>query len=531
MLSPRPLTTLDLDTDQDETASFLALNQEVWQFLLAFLRMSTNFKFAFAEINFPPDSDTLITELMNHPDCDGIHFLVVNLDNPNLLFVLDELKKAVRNTQQKADKKTVLIVKGMEKSIGTNKDFPAVLTNLNYARDNFLLVLPYPILFLLPEYAVNRLAQFAPDFWSWTTANFKFQTTERVLNWAMQETSSDLTKNRVYAESEQIARIDLLERLLQEYPEDAVSTLPTRLEILEQLGTVYQSIRNFETAKKYLQQSLDISIELKDKQGEAIALHRLGSICSDLREFDEAILNLKKSLEINESIKNEQSTADNYHLLGYVSTRLREWNEAYNNYFYSLEVKKKSSDRYSQAVTYHQLGRVSQELRELDNALYYYHQALAIKVEFGDRYSQASTYHNLGQIAQELREWDDARHNYHQALAIYIQFGDVYSQASTYHQLGVVAQELKEWNDARYNYHQALAIKVKFGDLYSQASTYFQLGRLAEDADFLEDAIVNFIVALEILTEFRDEYWISITQSNLGRVRKQLGLSKAAAKE
>lgn len=273
MLSPRSLQTLDLDIDQDETASFFVLNQEIWQFLLAFLRMSTNFKIAFTEINFLPDNDILIAELINNSEFKNVQFLVVNLDDPGLLFVLDELKKVVVNIQQEPDKKLVLIVRGLEKSIGTNKDFPAVLTNLNYARDNFPVALPYPILFLLPEYAVTRLAQFAPDFWSWTTANFKFQMTEPVINWAMQETSSGLIKNRVYAESKQSARIDLLERLLQEYPESSSSTLHTRLEILGQLGASYQSTRNFETAKIYFQKSLELSIDLKDKQREANFLH------------------------------------------------------------------------------------------------------------------------------------------------------------------------------------------------------------------------------------------------------------------
>jgi tetratricopeptide (TPR) repeat protein len=566
MLSPRLLKPPDLNIDQNETASFLSLNQEVWQFLLAFLRMSANFKFAFAEINFPPDSDILIKELMSCSEGEGLQFLVVNLDSPDLLFVLEELKKSVATVHQEIDKKLVLIVKGMEKSIRTNKDFPAVLTNLNYARDNFPLALPYPILFLLPEYAVNRLAQFAPDFWSWTTTNFKFQTTERVLNWAMQQTNSSPAKNRVYTKSEQSARIDLLERLLQEYPEDVASTLPTRREILGQLGAVHQSIRDFQTAEKYFQESLDLSIELKDKPGEANAFYQLGSIFYELREFDEAMWSLRKSLSISESIENRQSTAGNYHLLGsvalelrkwddarynyqqalailvelanryaqantynqlgLVAQELREWDDARHNYLQALAIKVEFADRYSQAVTYHRLGRVAQELREWDDARHNYLQALAILVEFADRYSQASTYNQLGIVAQNLREWDDARHNYQQALAIYVEFADRYSQATTYHNLGIVAQNLREWDDARHNYQQALAIYVEFADRYSQARTYYQLGRLAEDEGCLEDAISNFTISMEICTEFQDEYLRNIAQSSLDRVQKRLDLSK-----
>lgn len=402
----------------------MALNQEVWQFLLAFLRMSVNFKFAFAEINFPPDCDILIEELLNSSECKDLQFLVVNLDSPDLLFVLEELKKSVAAVHQEVDKKLVLIVRGVEKSIGTNKDFPAVLTNLNYARDSFPLALPYPILFLLPEYAVNRLAQFAPDFWSWTTTNFKFQTTEEVLNWAMQQTSSSLTKNRVYAKSEQSARIDLLERLLQEYPEDAASTLPTRREILDQLGVVHRSVRDFQTAKEYFEESLGLSIQLEDKSGEASVFYQLGCIFDDLRRFDEAMLSIRKSLSIRESIEDRQSTANSYHMLGNIALKLRKWDDARHNYM----------------------------------------QALAIKVEFADRYSQASTYHQLGIVAQELREWDEARHNYRQALAIDVEFADRYSQASTYYQLGRLAEDESCLEDAVSNFTISMEIWTEFQD-------------------------------------------------------------------
>jgi tetratricopeptide (TPR) repeat protein len=453
---------------QTDIDSFIALNQEEFQFLLAFVGMSKEFKFAFAEINFPPDNDNLIAALAVHPSCQQIQFTVINVDDPDLHFLLSELTIKVAEIEREPDKKLVLIVRGLEKSIRTTGDYPNVLANLNYARDSFTVAIPHPIVFLLPDYAVTRFALFAPDFWAWTAATFKFKTTQVVLNHAIEQSRINPGITRTYAKPERSDRIDLLERLLQEYPEGTEASSRARLEVLNQLGEAHKSTRNFETASIYFEQALELSREIAYQPGEANALYDLGAICCYLREYEESNTLLQQSLALKEKIGDRRSNASTYHLLGSVAQELREWEEARSNY----------------------------------------RQALAIREEFNDRYSQASTYHQLGIVAQELREWEEARSNYRQALAIQEEFNDQYSQASTYHQLGIVAQELREWEEARSNYRQALAIYTEFNDRYSQAGTYHCLGSVAFDVGEMTEAEQNWLKAFQIWTEFNDEYSI-----------------------
>jgi hypothetical protein len=35
---------------------------------------------------------------------------------------------------------------------------------------------PHPLLFVLPDYAITRIAKFAPDFWAWRSGVFLFRT-------------------------------------------------------------------------------------------------------------------------------------------------------------------------------------------------------------------------------------------------------------------------------------------------------------------------------------------------------------------
>ncbi len=39
---------------------------------------------------------------------------------------------------------------------------------------------PHPILFFLPDYALTRLAKYAPDFWAWRRGVFRFINFETV---------------------------------------------------------------------------------------------------------------------------------------------------------------------------------------------------------------------------------------------------------------------------------------------------------------------------------------------------------------
>ena len=123
------------DINRQQINYLLAHNEENFQFLLAFVTTSKNFKIAIAEINFPPDVDALITALQEHPKCQQIQFVVLNLNDSKLRFLLVKIKQDLANIQREPDKKLVLILRGLEKSIGTTDDYPPILVNLNYVRD------------------------------------------------------------------------------------------------------------------------------------------------------------------------------------------------------------------------------------------------------------------------------------------------------------------------------------------------------------------------------------------------------------
>jgi tetratricopeptide (TPR) repeat protein len=277
-------------------------------------------------------------------------------------------------------------------------------------------------------------------------------------------------------------------------------------------GSKYLESNNYQKAKEIYQKSLELIKQISESYSQlkqslqAGTLHNLGIVAEELREWEQARSYYQQAIEIKIEYGDRYSQASTLHQLGRVAQELREWEQARSYYQQAIEIDIEYGDRYSQASTLHQLGRVAQELREWEQARSYYQQAIEICIEYGDRYSQAGTLHQLGIVAQQLREWEQARSYYQQAIEIFIEYGDRYGQAGTLHQLGRLAEGVGELSQAKSYYLQAIEIYIEYDDRFSQAITLNNLGMVAEGVGELSQAKSYYLQALQILAEFKDSY-------------------------
>jgi hypothetical protein len=128
-----------------EARQFLAANSQPLAELLTFIDFAENLAIAFVEVNFSPDGMALVEALQQHPQCMNIQFVVVNLaEQPELRFLRDELLQQLATVPHQADKKLVLIVRGLERAIGVTGNDPPVLQDLNFIRDAYKTSVPHP---------------------------------------------------------------------------------------------------------------------------------------------------------------------------------------------------------------------------------------------------------------------------------------------------------------------------------------------------------------------------------------------------
>ncbi|MEH2228096.1 MAG: tetratricopeptide repeat protein, partial [Nostoc sp.] len=398
---------------QAEIGKFIAYNQDEFAELVTFVNFAEKFTLGFIEINFTPDIDLLIAGLQQNPQCQEIQFLVLDFPDENLRFLRDKLVEQLAKITKETNKKLVLLIQNLEKSIGVFGDYPPVLQDLNFVRDSYRQTVPHPLLFILPDYAISRLAKFAPDFWAWKSGLFRFKTTELTRDKAIANTlNTDINIERLPTPKQQ-ERIDLLHSLLMEYHPTGEIPRPEHLRnccnILNELGKAYLSQHKPIKAREYLEKAGKIAKQFPDYSLQIEVINQLGKSYRQQRQFESANSYHQQALDIAKKQKNRRAVANSLHYLGNVSLNMRQFHQARDYYQQALEIDIEFGNRYSSARTYHQLGIVAEELRQFHQARDYYQQALEIDIEFGDRYSSASTYHQLGRVAEELRQFHQAR--------------------------------------------------------------------------------------------------------------------------
>lgn len=152
---------------------FIALNPQGIGELLTFVDFAEGLTIGFIEINCSQNVDTLIKALKNNPHCEEIQFCCFDFAGINVKFLRDAIIERLTDITQLQDKKLVLIIQGLEKSIGKKGDYPPVLQDLNFVRDAFTNSILNPIVFFLPDYAITRIAKFTPNFWAWKSGYFR----------------------------------------------------------------------------------------------------------------------------------------------------------------------------------------------------------------------------------------------------------------------------------------------------------------------------------------------------------------------
>jgi tetratricopeptide (TPR) repeat protein len=404
----------------NETQAFIKANQQTLAELLTFLDFADEkLTLSFIEINFEPDKRLLIEILKNHPDCQNIEFLILEFADPELRFLQDELIAQLKAFKPDPQKKLVVMLLGLEHSIGMTGNYPPALQDLNFIRDNLIKTVPHPLLLILPDYSLTRVAKYAPDLWAWRYMVFRFKTTAQVKEQVIEKTSHNRNLLESYSLPEKRERIDLLERLLMEYcPSGQVLSEENRMpcvQVLQDLGICYRSHGVWDKAKALLKEALLLTENQEQLEAwRASILHNLASIYDDQGKNKTAITLYQQSLEITEKIGDVQGKAATLHQLAMIYANQGEIDQAIALYKYSLETFEKIGHMQGKAATLHQLARIYANRGAIEQAIALFQQSLEIKEKIGDVQGKAMTLWWLGGLE------NDVKGNSEQAL-IYLQ--------------------------------------------------------------------------------------------------------------
>jgi tetratricopeptide (TPR) repeat protein len=410
MLSEKPSQT---QTSKPDPGAFLKANQEPLEQLITFLDFAPErLTLGFVSVNFSRDREILIDLIRQDDRCQDIQLVVFHFPDPELRFLRDALLKELSTIQREPNKKLVLMITGLEHSIGMLGEYPLVLQDLNYVRDAFTSSVPYPILVCLPDSALSRLARYAPDFWAWRTAVFQFKSSVGAVDSTIRKILGD---SPVRGLADKCEAADLLLRLLNEYPAaeqlENLEPQKTRLRILIQLGKNYYSRGEVEKAKNLFEEVLQLSTRQKDWSKErATALNQLGILQEEQGNVEEATTLYEQSLEIKERIGDVKGKATTLSNIAGVIADQGDIDRALELWQQSLEIKERLSDIQGKAATLNNMTLVIAQQGDIDRALELWQQDLEISKRIGDVKGKAITLMNMaywaGKTGNRPRESD-----------------------------------------------------------------------------------------------------------------------------
>jgi tetratricopeptide (TPR) repeat protein len=523
----------EADQPEEETLSkFRSLNDDAIQSLLAMLDLSQGFTIAFAECNFWQDGVALVAalneEIAGDPEWEELQLEAWEFNDPDLRYFLDELSKRLETLPRQEGKKLVLVLSGLENAIGVVGEYPPFLVDLNFVRDAYARIVPHPVVFVLPDYAITRVANFAPDFWAWKSGVFKFQTAKETRDFAEAKT---IGSNRIlgnYLKPEKQERIDLLHRLLMEVnpsgsDPESNRNAASQMNILIQLGSTYHSLSEFNQAINFCDQALSLARKLGDRNGEASSLCNLGSTYDSLGQYQQAIHFYQQSLEIFKEIGDRNGEAISLNNLGNAYDALGQYQQAIHFYQQSLEIFKEIGDRNGEANALGSLGSAYRSLGQYQQAIQFLQQQLEITKEIGDRNGEANALCNLGNAYGSLGQYQQAIQFQQQSLEIFKEIGDLNGEAISLGNLGNAYGSLGQYQQAIQFQQQSLAIKREIGDRNGEARSLCNLGNAYDLLGQYQQAIQFRQQSLEIFKEIGDLNGEADSLHNLGLALKALG--------
>jgi serine phosphatase RsbU (regulator of sigma subunit) len=171
-----------------------------------------------------------------------------------------------------------------------------------------------------------------------------------------------------------------------------------------QLGFIFESQSNYDSAGYYLNQTLELA-QKDDLKNELATAHNLiGLILWHKSQYREALPHHAAGLDLFRKTGNQKGMADSYAKTGNVFYDLSDFPKALENYLQSLKIYSNIKDSAGIADVCNYLGKVYNRLNEEESAKKYLFKALALNQRLQNNRGIAIAYNGLGNIFMDKRD-------------------------------------------------------------------------------------------------------------------------------
>lgn len=268
------------------------------------------------------------------------------------------------------------------------------------------------------------------------------------------------------------------------------------------------ALNEFESSEKILNETLQLSNSINDKNGLAGTYYLLGSIYSDKGFYTKSKELLLKSITIRKEINDELGLAACYSFLGLTYAHLGDYMLGIEYIQKSITIREKTHDKRGLANSYLCLYKIYIDIGESDKALASELKSLEICEEINDLQCVSGRLTNLGKIYQNKGDFKKALSYHFLALAISKQINIRNRIADVHENIARNYNETKRYSDALKHIDSCKTIRKIIGDEEGLVSSTLVLSQINYNQNNIKEAIINGTEALSASLKLKLPYLI-----------------------
>lgn len=330
------------------------------------------------------------------------------------------------------------------------------------------------------------------------------QTADRAVQIQAQQALGILLRNRGnYAAA--LVWLDRTHRLFLE-GESTAGTLAGLSRILVEIGELYRRQEDYTQARALLEQSLDLSRQLKDGDGIAMAFHSLGWIAYSQGDYASSRSLYNLALDLRRTLPNKQELARSLNSLGLTAVAQGDFTTARPCLEESLALRRGMGDKQGIARSLNSLGLLDFAQERYSEARRIFEEGLMLQRDMGDKQGISLVLANLGWSLYAQGEFDTAHDLLEEALALAEEIGSKWNTSLALCYLGWIEERQGQATQATQHLGASLTLADTHGIKHffilcviGLANVALQTGHLERAARLLgvaEDAVTTMDIPL-----------------------------------
>ncbi len=351
-------------TSQADQTNQEATDQISTRLKRAISRTDNQFALFFALVNFPEALKSISQKLINEIERPVIELTVKPSELENR--TLDDW---LNNALKEAPEDAIIFLYNFSALLPPEqKQLRKNLQQINWRR-SALGKINRPLVIWLPHYAMNTLAEFAPDFYDWYSNIYDYstdsQTLDNIKTQLQTEFSGDVDAADRMNQKEKSEWIQTLNSLLDENKKQNAY----RANLLVKLGRLYDSLGENNKALGLYTEADNIYKKIGNKAGEGTTLNNISQIHKAQGDYQTALAFLERSLKIRQEIGDKAGEGTTLNNISQIHKAQGDSQTALAFLERSLKIWQEIGDNAGMCATLFNMGHIYAQNKQIEKAL------------------------------------------------------------------------------------------------------------------------------------------------------------------